>query len=130
LLKGEVPVGVCPPEGGAPKCVSSRVFPNLKRMHEYWNTPFPLTTLFCISSLLSCFIEKEMFPWGHGKHIKLGVLPGHNAPGFFCWGEIPQNTHRNKKGVVLCSHQIAGTHIFQAHAHKGRTTTHHQAPTG
>jgi hypothetical protein len=23
---------------------------------------------------------------GAWEHIKLGELPGHNAPGFFCWG--------------------------------------------
>jgi hypothetical protein len=31
---------------------------------------------------------------------KIGELPQHNTLGFFCRGEIPQNTHRNKKGVV------------------------------
>ncbi len=37
---------------------------------------------------------------GTWEHIKLGELTQHNALGFFCWGEIPQNTHRNQKGVV------------------------------
>jgi hypothetical protein len=39
---------------------------------------------------------------GTWEHIKLGKLPWHNSLGFFCWGvgNIPQNTHRNKKGVV------------------------------
>jgi hypothetical protein len=31
---------------------------------------------------------------------KIGELPQHNTLGFFCRGEIAQNTHRNKKGVV------------------------------
>jgi hypothetical protein len=33
---------------------------------------------------------------------KIGGAPllQQNALGFFCWGAIPQNTQRNKKGVV------------------------------
>jgi hypothetical protein len=46
---------------------------------------------------------------GTWEHIKLGELPQHNALGFFCWGEIPQNTHRNKKGVVYRALFLFGT---------------------
>jgi len=38
---------------------------------------------------------------GTWEHIKLGELPWHNALSVFLLGsEIPQNTHKNKKGVV------------------------------
>jgi hypothetical protein len=38
---------------------------------------------------------------GTWEHIKLGELPLHNTIGFvLLLGEIPQNTHRNKKGVL------------------------------
>jgi hypothetical protein len=38
---------------------------------------------------------------GSWEHIKLVELPVHNALGFFeGLEEIPQNTHRNKNGVV------------------------------
>jgi len=36
---------------------------------------------------------------GMWEHIKLGELHWHNAL-VFLLGEIPQNTQRNKKGVV------------------------------
>ncbi len=36
---GEFHVGVHSLEGGALEGVSPRVFPNLRRMHEYWNLP-------------------------------------------------------------------------------------------
>jgi hypothetical protein len=34
---------------------------------------------------------------GTWEHIKMGGAPQHNALGFLLLGEIPQNTHRNKK---------------------------------
>jgi hypothetical protein len=34
--------------------------------------------------------------WEHGKQIKFGELAWHNGLGFFCWGEIPQNTQEMK----------------------------------
>jgi hypothetical protein len=34
--------------------------------------------------------------WEHGKQIKLGELAQHNSLGFFCWGEIAQNTQEMK----------------------------------
>jgi hypothetical protein len=46
---------------------------------------------------------------GTWEHIKLRELPWHNnALRFFRMGEIPQNTHSNKKGVVyiIMSHQV------------------------
>jgi hypothetical protein len=52
----EVPVQVCSPEGGAPQGMSSRVFPNLRRMNKkYGNllSPHKNNSHF-ISVLLSC----------------------------------------------------------------------------
>jgi len=36
---------------------------------------------------------------GTWEHIKLGELPRHNTLGVLLLGEIPQNRHRNEKGV-------------------------------
>ncbi len=70
-----------------PKGVSSRVFPNHRRMHKYRNLPF--------RKQLSFFVS--LFPF-------FGIPPPpppHKPLGFFSWGEIPQNTHRNKKASCL-----------------------------
>jgi hypothetical protein len=40
------------------------------------------------------------FSMGTWEHIKLGELPRHNTLRVPLLGEIPQNTHRNKKGLV------------------------------
>jgi hypothetical protein len=45
-----------------------------------------------IASLLSPFVEKKYF------HGNMGT---NKCPRVLQLGEIPQNTHRNKKGVVL-----------------------------
>jgi hypothetical protein len=48
------------------------------------------------------FTRKDIFPRGPWENIyKIGELLGHNTLGFFCVGEISQNTHRNKRGVVV-----------------------------
>jgi hypothetical protein len=64
--------------------VSLRVFPNLRRTHEYRNLPShkQLSFYFLVSF---SFRRKEIFPWDYGN-IKLGELPQHNNLGFFCWG--------------------------------------------
>jgi hypothetical protein len=48
----------------------------------------------------------------------LGALPVNNALGFFGCRRSIKIDIEIKKGVVLRSRQIAGTHIFQAHARK------------
>jgi hypothetical protein len=53
---GEVPIRVCSLEGGALEGVSPRVFPNLRRMHEYWNLPLMGSNSLFISLLLSHFV--------------------------------------------------------------------------
>jgi hypothetical protein len=58
-----------------------------------------LNNSFFISLLLSHLVERKYFCGNMGTY-KIGELPWHNALGFFCWGEIPQNTKKNKKGVV------------------------------
>jgi hypothetical protein len=53
-----------------------------------------------ISSLLSHFVEKKYFHGNMGTY-KIGELPRVNGPRVTLVGEIPQNTHKNKKkGVV------------------------------
>jgi hypothetical protein len=53
-------------EGGAPMGVSSRVFPNLRRMHKYWNLPLHKQLSFnFLASFLVC--RKEIFAWEHGN---------------------------------------------------------------
>ncbi len=49
------------------------------------SSPYVNNSLF-ISSLLSCLLKKEIFPWECGERTKLGELPRHNALGFICWG--------------------------------------------
>jgi len=60
---------------GHPRARAQRVFPNLRRMHQYWKPPHPFTetTLFFISSLLSCFIETKYFHGNVGTY-KIGEL--------------------------------------------------------
>jgi hypothetical protein len=76
-IVGEVPIQVHSPKG-----VCSKVFLNLKRMHEYRNLPLCKQFSFYFLASFS-FCRKETFPW---EHIKLEELPWHNTLGFFCWG--------------------------------------------
>ncbi len=69
---------MCSTEGGAPKDVSSKVFPNLRRMHEYKNLPLHKQLSFnFLTSLL--FRRKEIFPWECGNisnwGSSLGIMP-------------------------------------------------------
>jgi hypothetical protein len=64
FVVGEVPIRACSPEGGALDNVSLRLFPNLKRTHEYENLPLRKGGSLLISLLLSNFIEKKYF---HGE---------------------------------------------------------------
>jgi len=73
---------VCSLEGGAPKGMSLREFPNLRRMHEYWNLPLHKQLSFYF---LASFLFRNIFH-GNMEHIKLGELPQHYALRFFCWG--------------------------------------------
>jgi hypothetical protein len=84
------------PKGAAPKALSPRVFPNLRRTHKYWN--LPLWKQLSFNFLASFwFHKKEIFPW---EHIKLGELPRHNTLGFFCWGRSLKIHIEIKKGLV------------------------------
>jgi hypothetical protein len=69
FVVGEVPVQVHSHEGGTPEGLSSRVFLNLSRMHEYRN-PTLSKQLF----LFPCF-----FSVGLWEHIKLGSSPSITA---------------------------------------------------
>jgi hypothetical protein len=59
--------------------------------------------------------HQKIFPWEHENvEILAGSTPLHNSLGIFCWGEIPQNTKRNKKrgfnwcqSIVISSSQQA-----------------------
>jgi hypothetical protein len=46
---------------GSPEDMNLRVFPNLRRMHEYWNQ------LSFLSPPFSPIHEKEIFPWELGN---------------------------------------------------------------
>ncbi len=92
---GEVLAPVRSHEGGSPKGVSRRVFPNLKRTHKYGNLPVCKQLSFNFLTSFP-FCRKEIFPWEHGNIWNWGAVR-HNA---LLLGEIPQNTHRNKKGVA------------------------------
>jgi hypothetical protein len=70
----EVPIQVCSLEGGALEGVSPRVFPNLRRIHEYWNhLPLNGNNSLFISLLLSHFVQKKCLHGNMGtwEHIKL-----------------------------------------------------------
>jgi hypothetical protein len=54
--------------------MTSRVFPNLRRMHEYWNLPFANNSPF-ISLLLSRFVNKIKFPGNVGTYKIAGAPP-------------------------------------------------------
>jgi hypothetical protein len=51
--------------------MSLRVFPNLRRTHEYWNLPLTQTSSLFISWLLSHFVEKKHFHGNVGTY-KIG----------------------------------------------------------
>jgi len=53
----------------------------------------------------------KIYEWLMWEHIKLGELPWHIALGFLLLGEIPQNTQRNKKGVVYDTCKIQGVNV-------------------
>jgi hypothetical protein len=60
------------------------------------------------------FVEHKVlkiYEWLMWEHIKLGELPWHIALGFLLLGEIPQNTQRNKKGVVYDTCKIQGVNV-------------------
>jgi hypothetical protein len=65
---------VCSPKGRALKGVSPRVFPNLRRTHEYRNSLYINNSLF-ISSLLSHFIETKYFHGNMGTYKIEGAPP-------------------------------------------------------
>jgi hypothetical protein len=69
------PIPVRSPEGGAPKVVSPKVFPNLRRMHKYRNQPLSKQLSFDFLRSFPC-CGKEIFPWERGN-IKIGELPEH-----------------------------------------------------
>jgi len=79
--------------------MSPRVFPKLRRRHKYRNLPLCYQLSPFVSSLLSHFVEMKYFH-GHTRTYKIvGRLPN-IMPCILLLGEIPKNTHRNKKGVV------------------------------
>jgi hypothetical protein len=78
----KVLIWVRSPEGGALKGVSSWVFPNFRRMQEYWNLFLRKQLSFYFLGFFP-FHQKEIFLW---EHIKFGELPQHNALWYFCWG--------------------------------------------
>jgi hypothetical protein len=51
-----------------------------------------------IFSFLSCFVKRNI-SMGTWEHIKMQTSPS-ITPWVLLLEEIPQNTHRNKKGVV------------------------------
>jgi hypothetical protein len=56
-----------------------RVFPNLRRTHEYRNLPLTQTSSLFISWLLSHFVEKKHFHGNVGTY-KIGGDPGGITP--------------------------------------------------
>ncbi len=69
---GEVLIWVCSLEGGPPKGVSPRVFPNLRRTHSYGN--LPLHKQLCFDFLTSFPVcRKEIFPWEHENIYNWGA---------------------------------------------------------
>jgi hypothetical protein len=54
------------PKGGAPKGMSLRVFPNLKRMHKYWNLPLPKQLSFYFLAFFP-LLKKEISSWERGN---------------------------------------------------------------
>ncbi len=70
-----------PREGGPPEVVSLKVFPNLKRTHEYGNLHVHKGFSF-------------MRRWEHS------LIPWYDAPGFFSWGRSLR-IHRKKKRRVI-----------------------------
>jgi hypothetical protein len=73
---------VCSLEGGAPKGMRLREFPNLTRMSEYWNLPLhKQLSFYFLASFL--FRNISMGTW---EHINMGELPRHNDLRLFCWG--------------------------------------------
>ncbi len=68
MLWGEVPfTSVFSPKGGPPEGVSTRVFLNLRRMHEYETSPYANKQLAFDFLASFQFHRKEKFPWEHGN---------------------------------------------------------------
>jgi hypothetical protein len=63
---GEVLAPVHSPEGGPPKGVSLRLFPNLKRTHKYGNLPLCKQLSFDFFTSFP-FCSKVIFPWERGN---------------------------------------------------------------
>ncbi len=82
------------PEGGAAKAG------NLRRTHEYMNLPLCKQLSFDILAFF-WLARKHIISKGNVGIYRIGELLWHNTLGFFCWREIPQNTHRNKRRVVV-----------------------------
>jgi hypothetical protein len=74
------------------------VFPNLRKCKSVGTSPHINNSLF-ISWLFSCSIKKKYFHRNVGTY-KIGGAPPAKCCGVLLLGEIPQNTQRNKKGVV------------------------------
>jgi hypothetical protein len=79
--------------------MSPRVFPKLRRMHKYRNLPLCNHLSPFVSSLLSHFVKKKYLHGSMRTYNIVGRSPN-ITPWVLLLGEIPKNTHRNKKGVV------------------------------
>jgi hypothetical protein len=64
-------------EGHLRVCELVGVFPNLRRMREYWNLSPSINNSLFVSSLFTHFCIKEIFPMGTWEHINFGELPWH-----------------------------------------------------
>jgi hypothetical protein len=74
------------------------VFPNLRRTHKYGNLLLCKQLCFYFLAFFH-FIEKKYFHGDTGTY-KIGEVRLEKRPKVLLLGEIPQNTHRNKKRVV------------------------------
>jgi len=81
-----------------------RVFPNLRRMHEYGNLPLRKQ----LSFLFPCFFPillKRNTSMGTWEHIKFGGnSPRHNTLGFFCWERSLKKIHIEIKRELFKGH--------------------------
>jgi hypothetical protein len=66
FVEGEVPIRACSPEGEALDSMSPRVFPNLKRTHEFENIPLHKGLSFDFLASFP-FRRNEIFPWECGN---------------------------------------------------------------
>jgi hypothetical protein len=79
--------------------VSPRVFPNLRRTHEYKNLALCKQLSFDFVPSFSIFVEKKYFHGNMGTY-KIGELPQHSAIRFFCYRKSLKIHIENEKGVV------------------------------